>query len=188
MKGFAILTGFLSLIQAQSYIIGLGGQLDDNNCLTGAGYSWCESTQECIRIWETPCKDHYSNCNDCLTRQRNGENIACPNSCNDFIPPSCASWFDGCNTCMVQNGQPSACTMMMCFRTAEPHCQSFYTGDLQVNDICYRFCEDGSQGQIDRQTECPSGTQCMADPNLASMLVYDTCGARAKKCLTIKGH
>jgi len=343
MKSFTILAGFLSLIQAQSDIITpirVGGQLDDNNCLTGAGYSWCESTQECIRQWETPCKDHYSNCNDCLTRQRNGENIACPNSCdyvmiqdpcslgcpppvpcpappympncdyippqtdncgctvgcgttrcspqishegetcggfvspgyshtcadglecvntmgpyiadapgschqvcqtfrdtwgncvdenclewndgcntcsvvngaltdcteevcyanpgnsrchsssNDIttIPPSCASWFDGCNTCMVQNGQPSACTMMMCFRMAEPHCQSFHTGDLQVNDICYRFCEDGSQGQIDRQTECPSGTQCLTDPTLVSMIVYDTCGPRAKKCLTIKGH
>ena len=341
MKLFTILSGFLSVIHAQPTLIGVGGQLDDNNCLTGAGYSWCESSKECIRIWETPCKGNYSNCNDCLTRQRNGENLACPVSCdnvmvqdpcslgcpppvpcpmapdlpncehiapptdncgcnvgcgttqcspqisqegetcggfmapgyshtcadglecvntmgpyiadapgschqvcqtfrdawgncvdenclewndgcntcsvvndvltdcteevcyanpensrchsssNDLtptIPPSCASWFDGCNTCMVENGQPSACTLMMCFRTAEPYCQSFHTGNLQVNDICYRFCEDGSQSQINRQTDCPLGTQCMSNPNLVSMVVYDTCGPRAKKCISIKGH
>ena len=59
----------------------VGGQLDENNCLTGAGYSWCESSQLCIRRWVTPCADNYDNCDDCLKRQRKGENIACPVNC-----------------------------------------------------------------------------------------------------------
>jgi hypothetical protein len=41
------------------------------------------------------------------------------------IPAGCVSWHDGCNTCMVQNGQVSACTMMMCFQQATPHCLAF---------------------------------------------------------------
>ena len=41
------------------------------------------------------------------------------------IPAGCVSWHDGCNTCMVQNGQVTACTMMMCFQQATPHCLAF---------------------------------------------------------------
>jgi hypothetical protein len=59
----------------------LGGARDDNNCLISAGYSWCESSQSCIRSWETPCKDHFTSCDDCLNQQRMGINIACPMSC-----------------------------------------------------------------------------------------------------------
>ena len=41
--------------------IGLvGGELDPNNCLIGAGYSWCEASNSCIRQWITPCEDHYT--------------------------------------------------------------------------------------------------------------------------------
>ena len=104
------------------------------------------------------------------------------------IPSNCASWYDGCNTCMVNNGELGGCTMMMCFRQGEPHCQSFHVGPLNINDICYRFCEDGSQTMIERETECPSGTQCLSDPNQVSMVVYDTCGDRTHKCISIKGH
>jgi len=343
MKVLKNLIGFLTITNAQSDIISpimVGGERDNNNCLTGAGYSWCESTQECLRVWETPCKYNYFDCGDCLQRQRNGENIACPNSCdnimiqdpcslgcpplppcpmppympncenippltdgcgctvgcgttrctpqisqegetcggfmapgyshscaeglecantmgpyiadapgscqptcstfrdswgncvdedcsewndgcntcnvvnnaltdcseevcysnpgnsrchstsnnNPTVPMNCASWYDGCNTCMVQNGQVTACTLMMCFRSGVAFCQSFNTGDLRENDICYRFCEDGSQTSIDLQDGCPLGTRCLPNPNQVSMIVYDTCGSRVKKCLNVKGH
>jgi hypothetical protein len=36
----------------------VGGQRDSNDCLIGAGYTWCESIQSCVRQWETPCKDN----------------------------------------------------------------------------------------------------------------------------------
>ena len=64
----------------------VGGQRDSNNCLMGAGFTWCESTQSCLRHWETPCEDNYTDCNDCLLKQRNGENIACPFECDTVIP------------------------------------------------------------------------------------------------------
>ena len=59
----------------------IGASRDDNNCLISAGYSWCKSSKECIRLWETPCQDNFVSCNDCLNEQRNGINIACPESC-----------------------------------------------------------------------------------------------------------
>ena len=62
----------------------VGGQRDTNNCLIGAGYSWCESSQSCVRQWTTPCQDNYKDCDDCLKRQSQGENIACPTECNNY--------------------------------------------------------------------------------------------------------
>ena len=43
----------------------------------------------------------------------------------DTIPQSCATWFDGCNTCQVINGQIRGCTRMMCFREENPYCTQF---------------------------------------------------------------
>ena len=33
----------------------IGGDKDENGCVIGAGYSWCEAKKECIRVWETYC-------------------------------------------------------------------------------------------------------------------------------------
>jgi hypothetical protein len=30
---------------------------DDNGCCTSCGYTWCEDLQECVRPWETYCKN-----------------------------------------------------------------------------------------------------------------------------------
>lgn len=101
----------------------LGGSRDDNNCLISAGYSWCESSNSCIRSWETPCKDHFTSCDDCLNQQRKGRNIACPSNCDVESPISiplpsdhcpevmcmmyCENGFiqdsNGCNTCQCSN-------------------------------------------------------------------------------------
>lgn len=58
----------------------------NHGCVSDGGYSWCDSRSECIRVWETPCKDHYTDCEDCLTKQRAGLNLACPSSCDVSIP------------------------------------------------------------------------------------------------------
>ena len=91
--------------------VGVGGQLDTHNCLIGAGYTWCESTQNCIRQWLEPCSDNYLDCNDCLMKQRKGINIACPQSCDNYhnacpevmCAMYCENGFqqdrNGCNIC-----------------------------------------------------------------------------------------
>jgi hypothetical protein len=35
----------------------IGGQKDNHECLIGAGYSWCEAKNKCIRIFEEGCDD-----------------------------------------------------------------------------------------------------------------------------------
>ena len=91
----------------------LGGILDSNNCLVGAGYSYCESSDSCIRQWVTPCEDNYKDCNDCLVKQRSGINIACPDDC-DLI------------------GKESVCPEVMCMM----YCENGYIQDNNGCDTC----------------------------------------------------
>ncbi len=33
----------------------IGGETDEQGCLSAAGYQWCESKEKCLRDWEEPC-------------------------------------------------------------------------------------------------------------------------------------
>lgn len=104
-----------------------------------------------------------------------------------FIPRDCLTWYDGCNSCSVNDGLLEACTMMYCFTTNDPRCTQYLNSDLNQGDICYRFCEDGSQTMIDRSEDCPKDTECM--PTNLDMLSFDSCGERANRCIpTNSGH
>ena len=38
------------------------------------------------------------------------------------IPNGCVVWYDGCNTCTVEDGQFPVCTMMQCLHWQPPRC------------------------------------------------------------------
>lgn len=272
--------------QADIMPIRPGSQNDAHGCVSDGGYQWCESSQRCERVWETPCvtvvhTDPIAQepaplmCGPCpppppcpmplvashctvvpsitdacgcvsgcssveCPRAQEGEpcggyvqvgmagvcdsGLECvqtntmiadaPGSClpvcatsrdlygncvPEFtdgatsIPRNCVSWFDGCNTCQVSEGQIGGCTMMMCFTQGKPYCQAFAATDLQVWDICYRFCEDGSQSFVDMQDRCPYGSQCgtfvVSDSiGQGSVISFDSCGSRARVCVPTVGH
>jgi hypothetical protein len=199
-------------VQSQMMV---GQVTDEHNCVTDGGYQWCESRQECVRPWITPCVDDCSS-NPCMnggvcSNQMNGYTCLCPPeytgvNCDmnvvhtiavdplpppppvspTIIPSNCISWNDGCNTCMVSNGQLGGCTMMMCFSSGTPHCLRYSTTNTQsqltLGDVCYRFCEDGSESSISRINDCPTGSSCTA-PNVFG---FDSCGSRAHTCML--GH
>ena len=81
--------------------------------------------------------------------------------------------------------------MMYCFRQDTPYCMSYHinTNSLEVDDVCYRFCEDGTQETINRRSDCPQGTVCKSvfNENSVSMISYDSCNDRALTCLPT-GH
>lgn len=212
----------------------VGSQRDDHGCVMDGGYTWCESTQSCVRPWETPCSSlvvtepspvvdpgfgfpstvcadttcpppmpcpmpamniDISNCklnnhiDDC------GCQVSCPSyDCTDqntpTIPDNCATWNDGCNTCQVRDGRAEICTLMYCFRQAEPHCMSYHikSNSLGLNDICYRFCEDESQSSINRRSDCPSGTTCKKINILGNSIGFDSCGENSMRCLENSSH
>lgn len=33
----------------------VGGDKDEHGCIGSAGYTWCESKQKCLRVWEEEC-------------------------------------------------------------------------------------------------------------------------------------
>jgi len=209
----------------------VGSQRDDHGCVMDGGYTWCESTQSCIRPWEIQCTSlvvtepgpvvdpgfgvsdcshecpppmpcpmpemniDISNCklnnhvDDC------GCQVSCPSyDCTDqntpTIPDNCATWNDGCNTCQVRDGRAEICTMMYCLRNAEPHCMNYniQSNSLNTNDVCYRFCEDGSQSPVNRRSDCPSGTTCKKINLFDNYVSFDSCGENAHRCLENSSH
>jgi len=96
-----------SMVQSQ-YTEVPGSDMDTHGCVGSAGYSWCDSTDSCVRTWETPCP--------LLTDTSN------------TIPLDCVSWYDGCNTCSVSNGSVELCTMMYCYSPQSPACLAYSLG------------------------------------------------------------
>ena len=160
----------------------------------------CQTTRDswgnCI---DEGCSTWFDGCNTCIISDNN--QVGCSEKmcyekeeayCMDDeensaqIPKNCVTWYDGCNTCSTHNGELQGCTMMMCFTQNEPYCQVFTSGDLYLGDLCYRFCEDGSQNMIDRQNDCPLGTECSSKN--PSVISFDSCGNRAHTCNVIDGE
>ena len=53
-----------------------------HSCDLNNGFIWCDNLNSCIKPWTTPCRDLYLDCQDCLNKQSNGLNIACPTTCD----------------------------------------------------------------------------------------------------------
>ena len=70
---------------------------------------------------------------------------------------------------------------MMCFTSNEPYCSSYYSGELRVNDLCYRFVKI-TRSQIDRRKDCPKGTECVAENS--DMISFDSCN-NIMKCISV---
>jgi hypothetical protein len=149
----------------------------------------CLDGLECVNVLgpmiaDAPgeCKEP---CNNEEVRNQFGECIIQKST----IPDNCLTFYDGCNTCQVRDGRADICTLMYCFQQGESYCMHFSTDELRVGEICYRFCEDGSQESINRRDGCPVNTECKSvfNENSVSMISYDTCGSRAMVCQAI-GH
>ena len=118
MKFINILISFFSFTIADVIPQLPGGQKDDHNCVLDGGYQWCETLNQCVRIWETHCESLENPIN---------------NNPSHVIPKNCATWNDGCNTCEVnREGALGACTMMYCFTQNTPICTSYYINE----DLC----------------------------------------------------
>ena len=158
------------------------------HCITDGCSQWFDGCNICFLIngiiqncrQDNICNElGVSHCLDDINENNNGIIQS-----SDEIPWNCVTWFDGCNTCTVKDGILSICTLMLCFRNIQPYCMAYDTRPLKQGDICYRFCEDGSQTTINRMDGCPINTHCKQDnPDIIS---FDTCSNSALKC--ISGH
>ena len=135
--------------------------LDELECVNTMGPMIADAPGKCKeRCNSNENRDEYGNC---IPQQT-------------IIPSNCATYYDGCNTCQVRNGEAEICTLMYCFTTNTPYCMSYHIQykSLQVGDICYRFCEDGSQENINRRNDCPVNTIC-SNALQNSEITFDSC-------------
>lgn len=61
----------------------LGGDQDKHGCKGSAGYSWCETKQKCLRIWEEPCDSE--KIIPCTPDQKKAD------ACGEIYQPVCAT-------------------------------------------------------------------------------------------------
>lgn len=52
----------------------------------------------------------------------------------------CISYFDGCNNCTVENGKPSACTLMYCETPGEPKCNEYASDNIGIANPASTNC------------------------------------------------
>lgn len=166
-----------SLDCSQNHKVGVGGTC--GGFMPYGMANTCEDGLECVNTMGPMIADAPGTCQQPCNGVRDPTG-RCPDNSQE-IPWNCASWNDGCNTCQVENGVIGACTLMMCFTDNEPYCSSYYSGELRVNDLCYRFCEDNSKTQIDRRKDCPKGTECVAENS--GMVSFDSCD-NIMKCIS----
>ena len=143
----------------------------------------CLDELECVNIMDTMIADAPGVCKErCNINENRDVDGNCQNQ-HITIPLNCASWFDGCNTCMIDvNGNIGGCTMMYCFRQSTSQCISYYRNNLlNINDICYQYCEDKSLPNINKRNSCPQDTICSTNNNLVG---FDNCGNMALRCIT----
>ena len=172
----SVIMGFLTMSESQI----VGSQRGDHDCVMDGGYQWCESLNKCVRPWLTPCPRVVV---DPLPPTPISPILPPPPPpaipLQPSIPKDCKLYFDGCNRCMVRDGRKVGCTKMMCFTKQPAKCVSYNT--LHINDICYRFCEDGSEINVNKKNKCPHGTICSQSLSIG----YDSCGKREWRCIPL---
>jgi hypothetical protein len=104
----------------------IGGDKDSHGCLIGAGYTWCEDKQKCIRSWEENCSGSspaYTACMDprpefctkeyipvCAEKDNGIRCIKAPCPSSDQV-----TFGNGCTACSdpkVYGYRPGACTVV----------------------------------------------------------------------------
>jgi len=131
----------------------LGGDLDDNGCLTSGGYSWCESQSKCIRSWEEDCEDE----DDTVTVGDDRDESGCIASAGyawcESQSKCLRSWEEDCededdsDTVTVGNDRDdSGCISSAGFVWCEylQDCVQLWTLDVQSAEECDASSDDSS--------------------------------------------
>lgn len=107
----------------------VGGDKDEHGCIATAGYTWCESKQKCLRVWEEECPTL------CTDEQRNAD------VCIEVYQPVCG-WYDPDNVQCVT--YPCAATYSNnCFACMDENVKYWTDGQCPVDDSgCDALCKD----------------------------------------------
>lgn len=116
-----MLMSILQIYNVYSQIIGVGGQRDSNDCLISAGYTWCESSQSCIREWETSCLKQIV---DPLPRPIKSANVCPEVMCMMYCEFGNVLDDNECQMCQCNDALPLPVTDSDCVLT-QPSCEGY---------------------------------------------------------------
>jgi len=110
-----ILYFYQSFINPKPHLI--GGDEDAGGCLIGAGYSWCEVKNKCLRVWEEKCElptDNTIKSTECS--QKGGvwypkESLCEVNKLSESQCTAEGGQFNGCASACRHDPKAEACTM-----------------------------------------------------------------------------
>ena len=141
----------------------VGNDSDEHGCKASAGYVWNEEKQECVRSWEenntqiaNPASEFCVNNGGKLEIKNSSQGDygicnfddgsvceewsffrgECQKGDSKIDLTYCESYFDGCNTCFVENGKIGGCTMMFCEEPVEPKCLKEKQESVDEVKIC----------------------------------------------------
>ena len=153
MIGIKMMVTMLQMAHVYSQYPGAPGQ---NECLDSAGYTWCQSSNSCVRVWETPCADNFKDCSNCLFRQRNGENIACPPDCDMIDTPP-----HPIDPLPYPTGPVSLCSDVVCMMYCENGHQLDQNGCQMCQ--CIEIIVNIDQPTCNNMYVCPKVTELYTD-------------------------
>ncbi|MFA5652114.1 MAG: hypothetical protein WC933_02000 [Candidatus Paceibacterota bacterium] len=95
----------------------IGGDKDAGGCLIGAGYSWCEVKNKCLRVWEEKCElSTDSTTKSASCSQKGGvwypkENLCEVNKLSESQCITEGGQFNGCASACRHDPKAEVCTM-----------------------------------------------------------------------------
>lgn len=96
-----------------------------------------------IQCFTTPCNPIHETYGNVCEMKNAGADLLYKGACADVDLKTCSSYFDGCNTCSVKDGELDACTLMYCESPQAPRCLQ-YVSEVSFGDYV-ALSSDGMQ-------------------------------------------
>lgn len=157
MKYFALLlAGFIYASSAQALMLNTSqmtnhGEFVPYNCeVWNDGCNDCEKTDSGYVCPPKNCAT--TRMGYCRVEKETLEPVVSPSAPQKLeeplIPETCTSWFDGCNTCEVSNGELTFCTEMACSTYAEPTCRAYAAENLEGKTDNLNIVRPGAPAEV----------------------------------------
>lgn len=135
MKGITIAILLLLMIAGckTSQNQPIGGQTDSHGCLIGAGYSYCPSTGQCQRMWETYCAEYADAYRGNESSGQCGVNETCAQNASQIVGGQTDS-----HGCVLDGGYQWCPSTGKCQRMWETYCAEYadsYRGN-ETSSVC----------------------------------------------------